>query len=57
MGSDLGPSVIVAGMAKSARRNAALRFIVHGDRPELERLIERRRGPVRTGARSATPKP
>jgi len=44
MGSDLGPSVIVAGMAKSAEKNAALRFIVHGDRPELERLIERRRG-------------
>jgi len=43
MGSDLGPSAIVAGMAKSAAKNADLRFIVHGDRPELERLIERRR--------------
>jgi glycerol-3-phosphate acyltransferase PlsX len=43
MGGDLGPSVVVAGMARSAAKNPALRFIVHGDRPELERLIERRR--------------
>lgn len=43
MGSDMGPSVVVAGMALSAAKNAALRFIVHGDRPQLERLIERRR--------------
>jgi glycerol-3-phosphate acyltransferase PlsX len=43
MGSDHGPAAVVAGMAKSAAKNAALRFIVHGDRPELERLIERRR--------------
>lgn len=44
MGGDLGPAAVVAGMAKSAGKNPALRFIVHGDRPELERLIERRRG-------------
>jgi len=43
MGGDLGPSAIVSGMAKSASKNEALRFIVHGDRPELERLIERKR--------------
>jgi glycerol-3-phosphate acyltransferase PlsX len=43
MGSDLGPAAVVSGMAKSARKNADLRFIVHGDRPELEGLIERRR--------------
>jgi glycerol-3-phosphate acyltransferase PlsX len=43
MGGDLGPSVVVAGMALSAGKNPALRFIVHGDRPQLERLIERRR--------------
>ena len=43
MGSDHGPAAVIAGMARSAAKNAALRFIVHGDRPELERLIERRR--------------
>jgi glycerol-3-phosphate acyltransferase PlsX len=43
MGGDLGPSVVVAGMAKAAEKNERLHFIVHGDRPELERLIERRR--------------
>ena len=31
-------------MAKAIEKNPDLRFIVHGDRPELERLIERRRG-------------
>lgn len=43
MGGDLGPSAVVGGMAISASKNAALRFIVHGDRPELERLIARKR--------------
>ena len=43
MGGDLGPAVVVAGMAQSAAKNPALRFIVHGNRPELERLVERRR--------------
>jgi glycerol-3-phosphate acyltransferase PlsX len=31
-------------MAKAIEKNPELRFIVHGDRPELERLIEKRRG-------------
>jgi len=44
MGGDLGPPAIVSGMAKSARKNADLRYIVHGNRAELERLIGRRRG-------------
>jgi glycerol-3-phosphate acyltransferase PlsX len=44
MGSDRGPAAVVDGMAKSAAKNADLRFIVHGDRPELERLVEKRRG-------------
>ncbi|PWK62839.1 phosphate acyltransferase PlsX [Roseicyclus mahoneyensis] len=43
MGSDLGPAAIVAGIAGSAAKNPNLRFIVHGDRPEIERLIDRRR--------------
>lgn len=43
MGGDHGPGAVVAGMARAAAKNTALRFIVHGNRPELERLIERRR--------------
>ncbi|MEJ6391695.1 phosphate acyltransferase PlsX [Gymnodinialimonas sp. 2305UL16-5] len=44
MGGDLGPSAVVAGIAKSASKNGDLRFIIHGDKPELERLIARKRG-------------
>ncbi len=43
MGGDLGPSAVVSGMAKLLDKNADLRFIVHGNRPELERLMERKR--------------
>jgi glycerol-3-phosphate acyltransferase PlsX len=43
MGGDLGPSAVITGMARAAMKNAALRFIVHGNRPQLEPLIERRR--------------
>ncbi len=44
MGGDLGPTSVVAGMAKAADASPGLRFIVHGNRPELERLIDRKRG-------------
>ena len=44
MGGDLGASAVVAGMAKSAAKNAALRFVVHGDGDQLARLIGKRRG-------------
>jgi len=44
MGGDAGPSAVVGGMAKAVAKNSELKFIVHGDRPELERLIERRKG-------------
>lgn len=43
MGGDLGPAAVVAGMAKSAAKNPDIHFIVHGDKPELEKLIEKRR--------------
>ena len=43
MGGDRGPSAVVAGLAKSADKNPALRFILHGDRSDLEKLVERRR--------------
>lgn len=43
MGGDRGPSVVVAGMAESAEKNPEIRFIVHGDKGELEGLIARRK--------------
>ncbi|WP_410217467.1 phosphate acyltransferase PlsX [Paracoccus sp. (in: a-proteobacteria)] len=43
MGGDRGPSVVVAGMAESAEKNPEIRFIVHGDEPELRALIAKRR--------------
>lgn len=44
MGGDRGPSTVVAGIAESAEKNPDIRFIVHGPRAELERLISRRDG-------------
>jgi glycerol-3-phosphate acyltransferase PlsX len=43
MGGDRGPATIVAGMAKSAAKNPEIAFIVHGDKPELDRLIAKRK--------------
>lgn len=43
MGGDRGPSAVVAGMAQSAAKNPEIRFIVHGNRDELSRLIARRK--------------
>lgn len=44
MGGDLGPGAVVSGLSKAASDNPQLRFIVHGDGPELERLIAKKRG-------------
>ena len=44
MGGDLGPEAIVAGLARAIRDAPAMRFIVHGDKHALERLIAKRRG-------------
>ncbi|TYO91577.1 phosphate acyltransferase PlsX [Oceanicella actignis] len=44
MGGDRGPAAVVAGMAKAARHDPDLRFIVHGDEAELRRLLRRRSG-------------
>ncbi len=44
MGGDLGPGAVVAGLAKASAKNRDLRFIIHGDGPELERLIAKKRG-------------
>jgi glycerol-3-phosphate acyltransferase PlsX len=43
MGGDLGPSAVVAGIERSAKKNSDIRFIVHGPRDELDRLLAKRR--------------
>lgn len=43
MGGDRGPAAIVAGIARSAAKNTALNFILHGPGPELEKLVARKR--------------
>ncbi len=43
MGGDNGPAPVVAGIAKSARKNPDMRFIVHGDAAQLQKLIARHR--------------
>lgn len=42
MGGDRGASVVVDGMAKSAHKNPAIRFIAHGDSTEIKALVARR---------------
>lgn len=44
MGGDLGPAAVIAGLSKVTSESPNLRFIVHGDAPELERLIAKKRG-------------
>jgi glycerol-3-phosphate acyltransferase PlsX len=43
MGGDLGPATVVAGIAKSAKKNDRIGFILHGRRAELEPLVARRK--------------
>ena len=42
MGGDGGLAAIVGGMAMSAGKNPDVHFIVHGDKPALERLMRKR---------------
>ncbi len=44
MGGDLGPAAVVAGIARSARKNTELHFLLHGPETELSRLVARKRG-------------
>ncbi|MDH5797792.1 MAG: phosphate acyltransferase PlsX [Paracoccaceae bacterium] len=44
MGGDRGPAAVVAGIADCATKFPDIRFIVHGPKGELDRLITRRRG-------------
>ncbi|HBS50736.1 MAG TPA: phosphate acyltransferase PlsX [Rhodobacteraceae bacterium] len=43
MGGDAGPSVVVAGLAESAKANPDLDFLLHGPSAELEPLVARRK--------------
>ncbi|WP_101066273.1 phosphate acyltransferase PlsX [Roseovarius salinarum] len=43
MGGDRGPAAVVAGIAKSAKKNPKIGFILHGPRETLEPLLAKRR--------------
>ncbi|MGR3320673.1 MAG: phosphate acyltransferase PlsX [Pseudooceanicola sp.] len=43
MGGDRGPAAVIAGIARSAKKNPDIHFILHGRQAELERLIGRRK--------------
>ena len=42
MGSDNGPDAVVAGLAKSAQKNADIAFILHGKSDTLQKLVQKR---------------
>ncbi|MEM9048620.1 MAG: phosphate acyltransferase PlsX [Pseudomonadota bacterium] len=42
MGGDRGPAAIIDGMAKSARKNPELRYLLHGPEADLAPLLRRR---------------
>ncbi len=42
MGGDRGPAAVVAGLALSADKNPDIGFILHGDKPTLEKLLAKR---------------
>ncbi|MEP2530626.1 phosphate acyltransferase PlsX [Shimia sp.] len=43
MGGDRGPAAVVAGISLSAKKNPDIGFILHGDKPELEKLVIRKK--------------
>ncbi len=42
MGGDQGPAAVVAGVARSARKNSNIDFILHGPKDKLEPLVEKK---------------
>ncbi len=54
MGGDRGAAAVIAGMSDAAERDATLRFIVHGPKADLDRLIARRGLTARCEVRDAT---
>ncbi len=53
MGGDRGPEAIVAGLAKSARKNPDIAFILHGPEEVLRKLVKKRRIEDRCAIRHA----
>ena len=43
MGGDRGPSAVIAGLARSAEKNPDIRFLVFGDRAQIDPLLSRRK--------------
>ena len=43
MGGDTGPSVVVAGISESAKKNPEIGFILHGPEEQLRKLVAKRR--------------
>lgn len=43
MGGDRGPAPVIAGVAKCARKDPSLKFILHGDERQIMPLVNRRR--------------
>ena len=43
MGGDHGPKAIVSGMARAAKYHPTVRFVIHGDKTVLSKLIHRKR--------------
>jgi glycerol-3-phosphate acyltransferase PlsX len=41
MGGDRGPAPVIAGVARALKDDSSLRFILHGDKETLERLLRR----------------
>lgn len=43
MGGDRGPAAVVAGVARAAKQNAHLHFIIHGKKSVLDLQVAKRR--------------
>ncbi|MCW9044133.1 MAG: phosphate acyltransferase PlsX [Pseudopelagicola sp.] len=43
MGGDRGPAAVVAGIARSAKKNPDIAFILHGPESDLTRLVRRKK--------------
>ena len=44
MGGDRAPWSVIGGIAKVAAQNSDLRFLLHGDKAQLEKALKRKRG-------------
>ncbi len=43
MGGDRGPAAVVAGISRSAKKNAQIAFLLHGPKDTLEKLVAKRK--------------